>query len=514
MLLRGIRFIVPCALILLLRGSQGSAELSATQRGAELQEAINRARPGDTIELVPGATYIGNFVLPATAGNQVITIRTAPKAGQPSSGTRVLPVHAPHLAIIQSPNRQPALRTAAGARHWRLELIEFRGNEAGAGDIITLGDGSSAQRDRAQVPSQLVIDRCYIHGDAAVGQKRAIALNSGETSILNSYISDIKLRGQDSQAIAGWNGPGPYTIENNYLEGAGDNFLLGGADPAIQGLVTEDVVFRRNHLSKPVAWRQQGWTVKNLFELKNARRVLVEGNLMEYAWRDAQVGYALLLTPRNQDGGAPWAVVEDVTIRHNIIRHAGGGMQIIGNDTNHPSGPTRRVVVENNLFYGIDSSLWGGTGAFVLMGEGPMDVTITHNTVRQSGNILMAYGGSRGNPKAIPGLVFRDNLLRHNQYGVHGTDRGVGNDTLKGYFPGAVFQWNVIAGGESRGYPSGNTFIGADEFDAQFLNAAAGDFRLQPSSVARRAASDKKDVGADIAALAIAMGLRPGARLP
>lgn len=514
MLLRGIRFIVPCVLILLLRGSEGSAELDAAQRGAELQERINQARPGDTIELSPGAVYTGNFVLPATPGNQFITIRTAARPGQPSAGSRVLPVHAQHLAVLQSPNRQPALRTAPGAHHWRLELIEFRANQAGAGDIITLGDGSSAQRSLAQVPTRLVIDRCYVHGDPVVGQKRGIALNSGDTTISNSYIADIKLKGQDSQAIAGWNGPGPYRIENNYLEGAGDNFLLGGADPSIPGLVTEDVVFRRNHLSKPVEWREQRWTVKNLFELKNARRVLVEGNLMEYSWRDAQVGYALLLTPRNQDGGAPWATVEDVTIRNNIIRHAGGGMQIIGNDTNRPSGPTRRVVVDNNLFYGIDSALWGGTGAFVLVGEGPGEITITHNTVRQSGNILMAYGGSRGNTKPIPGLIFRDNLVRHNQYGVHGSDRGVGEDTLRSYFPGAVFQSNVIAGGDPRAYPSGNTFIPADEFDRQFVDVAAGDFRLQPSSRARRAASDRKDVGADISAIALAMGLRPGVRIP
>src|SRR5690606_7407306 len=207
-------------------------------------------------------------------------------------------------------------------------------------------------------------DRCYIHGDPALGQKRGIALNSGTTVIRGSYISDMKVRGQDAQAIAGWNGPGPYTIENNYLEAAGENFMLGGADPAIRGLVTEDVTFRKNHLSKPVAWRGQGWTVKNLFELKNARKVLVEGNVMEYSWLDAQVGYAVLFTPRNQDGGAPWATVEDVTFRYNIVRHAGGGMQILGNDTIHPSGPTRRVLVAHNVFYDINSATWGGTGAF------------------------------------------------------------------------------------------------------------------------------------------------------
>ena len=509
-----MRVLLPCLVMVGLGGTSRAVETIAVQRGAELQQAIDRARPGDTILLNPGTAYVGNFVLPATPGSQPITIRTSDAPGQPPPGTRVQPTHARLLARIQSPNRQPALATAPGARNWRIQLIEFGPNQDGAGDIITLGDGSASQRELAQVPSGLVIDRCFIHGDPAVGQKRAIALNSGATTISNSHISEIKVKGQDAQAIAGWNGPGPYTIENNYLEAAGNNFLLGGADPAIQGLITTDVVFRRNHLSKPVAWREQGWTVKNLFELKNARRVLVEGNVMEHSWRSAQVGYAILLTPRNQDGGAPWATVEDVTIRHNIIRNAGGGMQIVGEDSNHPSGPTRRISVAHNLFYGIDSARWGGTGAFVLIGDGPSDITIEHNTVQQTGNILMAYGGSAADPTEITGLRFRDNLVRHNLYGVHGSDRAPGDDTLRAYFPGAQFQSNAIAGGDAGRYPSGNVFLPEAEFDAQFVSPATGDFRLKPGSRFRAAASDKKDLGADISAIALALGLRPSARMP
>lgn len=155
-------------------------------------------------------------------------------------------------------------------------------------------------------------------------------------------------------------------------------------------------MFRRNHLSKRLDWRTAGWQVKNLFELKNARRVLVEGNVMENVWKDAQAGYAILLTPRNQDGGAPWVPVEAVTIRRNLVRHAGGGLAITGEDSNHPSGATRRVRVTGNLFYDIGAAAWGGSGAFLLIGDGPADVSIEHNTVVQSGNILTAFGGSRG----------------------------------------------------------------------------------------------------------------------
>lgn len=479
--------------------------------GGDLQAAIDRAKPGDTIALAAGAAYVGNFELPVKAGSQFITIRTEGDEGLPRPGQRVSPLHASRLAKLRSPTKQPTLRTKPGAHHWRLMLLEFPPIVDGFGDIVTLGEAGAPQVELSQVPSDIIIDRCYIYGDPEKGQKRGIALNSGRTTITNSYIADIKGVGQDTQAIAGWNGPGPYTIENNYLEGSGENFMLGGADPTIQGLVPSDVTFRRNHLSKPLAWRDR-WLVKNLFELKNARRVLVEDNLMEYSWRHGQVGYAILLTPRNQDGRSPWSVVEDVTIRRNIVRHAGGGMQIAGRDDNHPSGQTRRIRVVDNLFYDIDTEKWGGSGAFVLIGDGPADVTIEHNTVAQSGNILMAYGGGRGAPEPIRSVVLKDNLVRHNLYGIHGSDRAVGADTLDAYFPGIAFSSNGIAGGDARLYPSGNTFVGADDFDRQFVNPSGGDYRLKPDSRFRRAASDGRDLGADVAALMQALGWRTPSR--
>src|SRR5690606_9898779 len=152
--------------------------------GADLQQALDRARPGDTILLRPGARYIGNFVLPKKEGSQYITIRTADVNGQPAMGMRVHPSHESKLAKIGSPNGQPALRTAAGAHHWRIQVLEFLPNRNGAGDIITLGD--AAERDLNQVPHDLIVDRCYIHGDPALGQKRGIALNSGTTVIRGS----------------------------------------------------------------------------------------------------------------------------------------------------------------------------------------------------------------------------------------------------------------------------------------------------------------------------------------
>src|SRR4029453_14426034 len=108
-------------------------------------------------------------------------------------------------------------------------------------------------------------------GDADAGSRRGVALNSGATAIVGSYFSDFKEAGADSQAIGGWSGPGPYTILNNYLEGAGENVIVGGPDPELENVVPSDIAICSNEITKPTAWRMMPWTVKNLLELKNAR---------------------------------------------------------------------------------------------------------------------------------------------------------------------------------------------------------------------------------------------------
>src|ERR1051325_718702 len=98
-------------------------------------------------------------------------------------------------------------------------------------------------------------------------------MNSGRTSIIVSYFSECHEVGADSQAIAGWNGPGPFKITNNRLEGAGEGVMFGGADPTIDDLLPSDIEFRYNHVTRPASWYGSRWRVKNLLELKAAQRV-------------------------------------------------------------------------------------------------------------------------------------------------------------------------------------------------------------------------------------------------
>ena len=466
----------------------------------DLQAAIDQARPGDVIVLEAGATYTGNFVLTAKDGTRPITIRTSTDERRlPGPTERIGPENASLLPKLTSPNTSPALKTEPRASHWRLLGIEFVGN--GAGDLITLGDGSSEQKDASELPTDLLFDRVLIRGNATKGQKRGIALNSGATAIRNSYIGDIKAVGQESQAIAGWNGTGPYVIENNYLEAAGVNILFGGADPAIPDLVPSDITIRRNFITKKVEWRGSTWTVKNLLELKNARRVVIEGNRLENCWTAAQPGYAVLFTVRNSGGRAPWATIEQVVFRNNHVRESAAGINILGWDNSANSQTASDILIQNNLFEAINHKRWGGNGVFLQIGNAPSQVVVDHNTIVQTGNVITAYGQSREKRRAIPEFRFTNNIAAHNAYGIFGNGTGVGMAAINAYFPDGMIVGNVLAGGQASRYPGGNFFPSVAQWMADFLDAAQGNYRLAPRSPYRRAARDGTDLGANLDAI-------------
>jgi hypothetical protein len=166
--------------------------------------------------------------------------------------------------------------------------------------------------------------------------------------------------------------------------------------------------------------------------------------------------------------------VEHVRFTNNLVRHVAAGLNISGNDDLHPSETARDILIDNNLFLDIDGKAWGGPGDFIQIGRGSVDVKIEHNTVQHTGRILSLYG-----KEPIASLVFRANLLRHNAYGVMGDNASPGKVTFERYLPGAIFEQNVIAGGDRTRYPGHNDFIAAEAFDSQFADALAGDFHTR-----------------------------------
>jgi uncharacterized protein (TIGR03437 family) len=481
----------------------------AVAAGGDLQAAINQSQFGDVITLQAGAVFTGNFTLPKKSSSGQtpgwITIRTStPDSSFPQPGVRVSPANSPLMPKIVSPNDNPAISADLGAHHYRFIGLEV-GVKPGV-NIYVIVDFDGDPRSLTEMAHDLIVDRCYIHGNDTDASRRGVSLNCGATAVIDSHLSNIHEPEADSQAICGWNGSGPFKIVNNYLEAAGEIVMFGGADSVIQGLTPSDIEFRRNHLAKPLSWKigdaayaGNKWAIKNLFELKNAQRLFIDRNVFEYTWGQSQDGTAILFTPVNQSGTNPWAVVQDVTFTNNIVRHAGNGFNISGDDAGGGSEPSRRILIKNNLLDDIDKVRWGwpdgpSDGEFVQL-IGGEDVTIEHNTVFQNGNIIST------DARQSPRLIFRNNIIPHNSYGVWGSGIGLGNDAINYYFPGAIFVKNVMVGApQDVKYPADN-FLLASFSQVGFVNQAAGDYRLAASSPYINAATDGTNIGCNIDAL-------------
>jgi hypothetical protein len=475
--------------------------------GDNLQQIINSANAGDRIVIDAGATFVGPFTLPAKANaapNAWITIRTStPDASLALPGRRVAPSAAPQMAKLVSPtNGLPALSTLPGASYYRIVGIEVALNPGSAINygLVQIGDGGTAQNSLANIPHHIVIDRSYIHGTTTGALQRCLALNSAWTAIVNSQLLECHNKGFDTQAIGGWNGPGPFKIVNNHLEGAGMGILFGGADPAVQSLVPSDIEVRRNLITRPRSW-QGVWTIKNLFELKNAQRVLVEGNVMFNNWVDAQSGFAVLFTPRNQSGGAPWSVVRDVTFRYNMISDAPAGFSLLGSDDIFSSQPTVNLVIEHNVIERIatDSTL-GNTARFV-QAKGPASGwRLSNNTVVGRPTLAVLFSAL----PAMNDFTIRNNIFSRGSYGVVGTGTGEGTASLNAFAAGSPFVNNALFGPSvlaTANYPTSNWVL-SDITKIGFTSATAPtDFRLSASSAYRGAGTDGRDLGPNMDSL-------------
>jgi hypothetical protein len=508
LVLLGILAVVGVGVVVAIRQSAGTFT-ETIQNGKRiikvgpkdsLQAALNAANYGDTIVVEAGVTLSGNFTLPQKNGTGEIVIQSSRIAELPEN-KRVNPSQSALFAKLQTPTTDPVIATAPGAHHYRFQGIEFYTTDSTklVYDVVRLGGGRKEQKTVDTVPHHLVIDRCYIHGFDTQDVQRGISLNSAETTVSNSYISNIHGVGYDTQAIAGWNGPGPFHIVNNHLEAAGENVMFGGADSGSEALIPSNIEIRGNYIFKPSSWKVghptyagKHWTVKNLLELKSAKNVVIDGNVMENNWTDGQDGTSIVITVRNQECKANWSTVQQVTFTNNIVATGQGGMNFLGKDNEAepaygkcPAGSTSTrgtdVLVSNNLFYDI-------RGPFLVF-NGFNNVTFTHNTHIQTGNIMTLYGTPSEK------FVYTNNLtIRGSKgYGLVGDGIGEGNTALRHYAADGVFKNNVLIGASASEYPKENQYPGSVD-KVGFVNFEKGDYRLSPGS-------PYKGVGADYAKL-------------
>jgi hypothetical protein len=487
--------------------------------GQELQSALDRATGGDTIVLSLGTTFKppagGAFVLrnrPVGTG-QWITIRSASSAfdagGALRPGIRVSASDAPQMPALRGTTTSlPVIRAETGAHGYRLIGLDV-GPDSSLRSIVTLLEFGATETTVDAEPADIIVDRSYVHGADGATTRRGVALNGRRMAVIDSHFENFRDPDNDAQAIAGWNGPGPFKIFNNFLEATGENVMFGGADPAVPDLVPSDLEIRRNILTKRLEWRAGRVAVKNALELKNARRVLIEGNTFENVWTSGQDGTAIVFKSSNQNGRCSWCVTEYVTFRNNIVRGAGNGFVLSAQERADRSKPlpvaANNIRIQNVLLQDIGGQEWGGGGKLLRIFGGVTNVEVSHVT-------------SLGNPYGIldprdpsdvnPNLIFRNNIVERMHYGIGaGGDEGL--RTISRNFTPFVYNQNVLVNTsrntaqslsdsalKSR-YPA--TTIIAPDWNA--VRFEEGSYRLSPGSPYHRAGDDGKDLGVDMDAI-------------
>jgi hypothetical protein len=532
--------------------------------GGDLQAALNNARCGDVISLQEGATFTGMFTVPAKNcdTNHWIIVRTsAPDSSLPAEGQRATPCYA---GVASLPGRPPyncplaqnvmarvqtqtqgngPLQLAPNANFYRfigLEITRAAGTPASA--KLISGKGTA---------DHIVLDRSWLHGGLQDETQLGIDLSGmSNAAVVDSYFSDfhcISVSGTctDAHAIAGGIGSsqdGPFKIQDNFIEAAAEGVLFGGGAAT---LTPADIQILNNHFWKPWQWMPghanfiggvggNPFIVKNHLELKNAARVLIEGNIMENTWGGfSQSGYSILLTPKNQHtlSGSdicPLCQVTDVTIRYGRISHVGGGLQmataISGNGVNGSQALAgARWSIHDLVIDDVSTNYVGAGDLFLIMNVWPThplnSITINHVTGFPDPNShVLSVGNIYYATAPMYGLVFTNNMVSTGRYPVWntgGTTSCSFNDvpltSISKCFTTYTFANNALVGTPTAFppsvWPTGNMFPQTTN-SAGFVaynNGNGGNYELLPSSVYKNKGTDGKDLGADIIAINAAL---------
>jgi hypothetical protein len=211
--------------------------------------AITNSVGGDTITLTAGQTYTGPFTLKSGL-TSTVTIRSSGHASLPVNGQRVTSGDRTNMAIIVcgTVNNQKCFSTTGtDADNWRLTGLDMRqaSGITNAEAMIKIGDHSETVT--ANTPNNIEVDHCWIETPQA-GTVRGIFVNGRNINIHDNFISGFRNAGQECQAILYGGGPGPVTIDNNYLMALGEVFMSGGVTV---GIHAANLTFTRNYSEAP-----------------------------------------------------------------------------------------------------------------------------------------------------------------------------------------------------------------------------------------------------------------------
>lgn len=226
--------------------------------GEDLQGAINRALPGDEIELQAGGTYLApaDFVAyelrDKGSTTAWITIRSSAPA--PADGARVTLADRAQMPKLVARVGSPGFFDVIhGAHHYRFSNLWFTNQKRadGSGTSYLIGGGGASSA--SEFAHDILIDHCFfnpVDWDEDNANLYSSVNYAVEVAGSNITVRDCDMRGfgcryandrttlLDGGGVLIGTSPGPYTVDNCYIEGWFVGFFTGGGDPGTSNKAT------------------------------------------------------------------------------------------------------------------------------------------------------------------------------------------------------------------------------------------------------------------------------------
>ncbi len=479
---------------------------NAAANTKNLQAAINAAAArSETSEIIVPAGFVFNdpMILPPHNATNYITIRVADLSSLPQN-VRVTKNDKSKLFRMNmrgagASGYNNGIEMSYGAQYYRVIGLEIRKTVS---EVNTDMIGSEFVNNSVN-QNHLIFDRMLLDGNGYETRK-GVVMNAQTMSFINSSVLNIKARGIETKAIANWIGGGPLAVVNCRLEAASINSLIGGAPVSSPDDVLNGYEFRGNYVWKDPAWNGAGYNIKNLWELKHGYNTVSVGNIFENNYTDGQSGEAILIKSQTDEGCA-YCEVSRVDFRNNKILNTRAGFNVINLQAFHTPYPAyaNHIRFVNNF--------WQQTHGRGNLSVGADYFEVIHNTFTTTDapddpvrSFMTLIAGSTGVPDSYraPGFKVLNNLVYDAFYYNNSliSDTANGTATLNGYVGGDWdFRKNVIGNVSQYSHPADNFY--PSSVKPEFVNYGGGDFNLKSNSPYKGAATDGKDIGANIGEL-------------
>jgi hypothetical protein len=232
--------------------------------------------------------------------------------------------------------------------------------------------------------------------------------------------------------FAPWKPLGIYVIEgnnavihNNFIQAPGQTMYSDTDGPHNDSIYDKNYfLFPNSKMANSGSWDGYIYTYRNVFELKQALRMALVGNIIDGAASYQNSGFAVDIAgsytayygPGNISNGT-----QDLLIKDNIIKRVSSAFSCLGGGAQlPPDAPTaNRMSIYNNLILAINEDIYSSNtylfGGLLQITPGCTDINFSNNTVDSmagSGPTIVNMGNASSGPSVMAeGFRFQNNIV-------------------------------------------------------------------------------------------------------